>query len=1341
MSAVYPSYDMSDTPFTIIQSNQMEKLLEHLIHLYKHTPLFNSVFENFNVIVPSKVMGEWLKKQVAQACGISTLVTTEFWGRYYWTLMQRVLKTYAYAYENAQTKQILEVPEVAMLSKNVMQWRIFGFLSENYQQILANSQHALYPFVVGIIGENSKQNTIFETFLQQDIANQNADIHSLEQGFWQFSDEMANMLNRYISYREEWLLKWGENKAIDVKKMLSQKDKLQALTQHQSVEKLTSPDWLVEYYEQLEKAQRFLWINLFKDDFSYRKQLREQFWQAFYDNDPRIAKMCRAKLPKQIIIFTMQQLPPSEFEDLQRLSELVPITLLHFNPSEQFWADIVDKNWLIQQQMIDPSTVYLKEYGHTLLSRFGKQSREMFAMLANLSGNEYEKVEWFDDFYPNPQKTLLASLQNDILMLDEHKTKNKIQAMLKLNKAEQYQFVQQEQQKKKSGFLLNDLQFDTSLAVHICHSTVRQLEVLRGLLVGWLNYTDKPSDYQPVANERRLVSDILVLLPDIEAQRSVIEAIFPKGLGVDGFELPAKITGVVAKEVSQLWQAVTGYYTLLNQANARFNRVAVFDWLMLPKLYESFGLNFEQMRRACELLSEAGFVRGFDELHLKESLHAQDDDYRYTFAYALERLVAGLFMPNANAVHFGNFTNQYGDVEVIEPLKSVKMSDKSLILALCQIYETLHSKRNMAKKSQSVDDWLTEIESLMQLRFAVFNQSNAWLAIFSAQNDLKQYLTASQYIHTSFASQTQQLPLKLHFILQSIAQQIQKQQVSAEPTGMITFARIGAVRSLPYKLIVMLNLNLNDFPQRENKNRYNLMQAGMPKRGDRFREDDDLGAFLDAILCAKEACWLFYNGKSHTDTYEYLPANPVQELLDFLSHNANDNQLENAGEKLVKYLVTSHPALPFAKSYFEILPTSMDFSWQKSQIFPPAYQWFNLYDKLYNHQKSQATQTIKLWLKADLKQWITTWQHHQKQLNQTTKIEQMSLQKKYIHLTTILKSLQNPAKAFLTTQSLFVLKNDEELAEQETLQLNALGYYQLRNYLLKQALLGDKTQIFALNDVLPVGANRYHSFWQGVAKVEQDFVDFTTFLQTLNATELAKKSSLDFVNLLNFSNMFLENKLTIPQVLTQTQEQIVSVLAYVLDDTGKLSNPCDFVLTAKLPTSLTTSHWIDYHTTSGREKYQLQFWLSHLCWQVARQTTAEQAQVQDGFSLWHYQTKTIYFPAIDWQKAYTYLQDWLMLFNLMQTVLLVLPPATTLQYLFKRQENTETKPIQLIADWIKSDYTHKESVEKFEYVDWQVLIGDQKPSVIIRFIQTLGEWVYTSLKQNMIILQDKQNAK
>ena len=94
----------------IIQSNKTEILFDHLLALYCQPNPSRSVFEPFHVIVPSKVLGEWLKTQVADQTGISTLVTTEFWGRYFLGLMQRVLRTYERLTSETDVPRVPDVP-------------------------------------------------------------------------------------------------------------------------------------------------------------------------------------------------------------------------------------------------------------------------------------------------------------------------------------------------------------------------------------------------------------------------------------------------------------------------------------------------------------------------------------------------------------------------------------------------------------------------------------------------------------------------------------------------------------------------------------------------------------------------------------------------------------------------------------------------------------------------------------------------------------------------------------------------------------------------------------------------------------------------------------------------------------------------------------------------------------------------------------------------------------------------------------------------------------------------------------------------------------------------------
>lgn len=197
--------------FKIIQSHRTELLVEQLLAAYKSKN--QPVFEKFVVIVPSMVLGDWLDKSIASQAGISTLVTTTFWGQYQWTLMQDVLSRHnAYLLEQNPDAATLNVPEVAVLSPTVMQWRLFGYLTYYQEAIVADEKHPVYPLLASLIDEPQEE-------VQQDKAQQDARI-------WQLASDLARVFNRYLTHREDWLDLWSHDKPLTVEALIAEKDTL-----------------------------------------------------------------------------------------------------------------------------------------------------------------------------------------------------------------------------------------------------------------------------------------------------------------------------------------------------------------------------------------------------------------------------------------------------------------------------------------------------------------------------------------------------------------------------------------------------------------------------------------------------------------------------------------------------------------------------------------------------------------------------------------------------------------------------------------------------------------------------------------------------------------------------------------------------------------------------------------------------------------------------------------------------------------------------------------------------------------------------------------------------------
>ncbi|MBE0440997.1 MAG: exodeoxyribonuclease V subunit gamma [Psychrobacter sp.] len=1467
--------------FTIIQSHRTENLVDELLVQYQSKN--QSVFAPFIVIVPSMVLGDWLDKTIASRAGISTLVRTKFWGQYQWTLMQDVLSRHnTYLLQADHSAKTLNVPDVAVLSPTVMQWRLFGYLTYYQDAIIKDEKHAVYPLLSSLI-DAPKQNSQ-QVNGSQDKAQQDARI-------WQLASDLARVFNRYLTHREDWLAHWSDNKPLNIEEMLANKD---ALSLRFDKYARATPDWLVAHYAELEAAQRFLWLQLFADVHLHRVALEKTFWSALKGNKADE----RAQLPKVLRIFTIQQLPQTELDFLQQLSEYMDITLLHYNPSKLFWADIVDKSWLQRQQIINPESVFLRDYGHSLLSRLGKQSRDTFAMLANLSGNEQYQdtsdqnvlVEWQDNFNDTlsmginhkltdatnssdalngmqNSPSLLRRLQNDVLMLDETATQQTAAAKVSQVVSQQigledendlqatpwYEDAALENKRfEKERFWAMSSQ-DNSLSIHSCHSLQRQLEVLRIMIGRWLN------EPVPANEKKRHISDIVVLLPDVERHHALISSIFVSGKGQDGLTLPAKVTGVVDADIRQLWDAIIGFYKLLGSHSARFEAAEVLDWLMLPPLFESFGLTHEQMSRGCDLLVEAGFIRGFDEGHLKQTLDGNDYDYRFSFAQALDKLTLGLVMPEASLSDclYPISQDEWPSTALPErsiPLSQVSLNDAMIVEALCRIYAGLAARRSDYMQKMKAEDWLDQIESQVIHRyFGDVDQTRTMRAIYNAMNGFKSSLRANRHYKqysSGDSSSTEieqrlagveQLPLKLSFMLDSIEVELESQQVSAEPTGVITFGRFGALRNVPFNLVVMLNMNLSEFPAQDRDNRYDLMKAAIARRGDRVSEDDDNGAFLDALLCARSACWIFYNGQSLTDTHEHLPANPVSELLQFLQGEVQwqvnsletldlPNNIDSATDTLKRYLpklikqwlVTEHPALPFHKSLFETdiemdintamaadntadeqaenhtsdnhlaervdeLDAILSKAMRKTKLaqkkqFPPAPLWQAVFDTLTSRVSSEHAPLVGLPTKTQyeaIAQVLGTElgvlgqadaqtldvlaellaldgasdsRDSSKTGEATTALTQSLFDIHEIDVEGVLVyQVRHPAKAFLRNQKVHVVQGEEAMAPQEPLFLNNLTTYHIKEYLINSLAShattnntddkntadnsvdssvnnsADKnSQLLMYQSIIPAGVARQTTIPNQQQKLQQQCMEFKEQLVANGSADVA-----DHTNGL--------------QLLTPTTEHPVQIeLAAVLNHTD--INADSASLLKRLPTLVkikglvpvsasaemlagkayaeqSPKQWLNILPNSASSKHLLKFWLSHLYWQIARRTTADQVALNDGVSIWRFNKpssqikeydKVIAFKLnpIVYEDAIVEMIKWAIFSNLSGQVPITLLPGYALSYLgkcSKMEEGVIYWPKRAdFSDWLRPGF-HVESVYDTcsQHAIWQYVLRDQ----------------------------------
>ncbi|OTH00401.1 exodeoxyribonuclease V subunit gamma [Acinetobacter sp. ANC 4973] len=1002
----------------VIQSQRIDVLVHAMLTTVNKpaaTPF--QVLKTQHFIVPSHAVEAWLTQKLAEQKGISA--NTQFhhrirgfqWSAYQWVLVE-------------QKEQVRK----ANIPRIIIKWRIFQALKTfiQAQQNPLTPDHPLYSIVQRIYDSADR--------LEQGVEKQ-----LKKQGmlYW-VAEQVSRLFSHYMEYRghcqkncpanlcncpSNWLQAWGQNKQLPIEQMFFKTNtEISAFTLNQAHE--------------LEAWQRWLWQEVFHQDFEQMQSIDAMFWEIL--DHPETRQAALKKLPSQLVIFTLLDLPPMQLAFLRRLGQYIDIYILHYNPSQEYWADSVDPNWKarydvgVKERFIAKNpqasdadiTKFFQEFTlnfnaeqresrHLLLTRFGKQARDHFSLLSNLSSGE--DGIWADAFVDDYANHLLAKVQSDVLYLVE---------------PEQQQYVLDEQ--------------DDSIQIHVCHSSLRQLEVLKEQLIHWLAQGSK--------DEPRRPSDILVLSPSLSELEPLIRSVFAPPpserdliqqktgsshqLSRDSVYLPIKIAGVTQLDALNAWTAVLGRIELIQR---RFSIEDFADWLSLSATQQLYGLEVNAIERITELLIDAGFKRGLDAQHLQRSLSAGDDDYRFSFKFALDRLALGIAIPE-HTLFQGTLS-----------FAKVLPSDFELIAKLIQIYQDFDARRDWMTaheqgESVPVETWLKRLmQDITEFEDAGVESLSSVYKIIKKQERM---LTLASFYDEHDHHALRALSLPLPYLLAEINSTLETQLEHAEPTGQITFSQIGQIRPVPYKLIVMLGLDSGKFPNRSQHLPFDLMDLLKPQLGDRSRLEDDQGAFLDNLLLAQESLWLFYNGFDINDGEVRDPSTVLQELIQHLAFIVQSKQPDAAVNETVNIhgvdvaeqlqsLYHVHPLLPFDPVGFE-------------SVKPVRYQdqWFSVAGQIRHATGQRAA-------------WVNTPYQHLQQDVQVLDSHQW------------IQDVTFPARLYLKTLGVDNLRPEDLPAVQEPLLLDGLGRYAVRHFLQQHE---GEAKPELLMDQLPIGKLQ-HSSW------------------------------------------------------------------------------------------------------------------------------------------------------------------------------------------------------------------------------------------------------------------------
>lgn len=525
---------------------------------------------------------------------------------------------------------------------------------------------------------------------------------------------------------------------------------------------------------------------------------------------------------------------------------------------------------------------------------------------------------------------------------------------------------------------------DGSVRISICHSPLRECQVLHDQLL------------QALAEDPTLApEDILVIVPEISRYAPGIEAVFRRDANASRPFIPWNLSDITVVDEHPL---VRTFFQLLALPMSRFTFSEVLSVVEVPRVASTWGLDGEAQEELHALLRAAQVRWGLHPQHktfLQLPPVAQN-----TWAHALERLLAAYALgddalwqgiapqPGATgnrALALGRFMNLLEVLEYWSRELQRSRSASQWQLALNRLLDQLFgSSAEEEDRVQQIRDELAELQAQAGEQLL----SNALLSLYLEER------LSTRTVHNRFFS------------------------------GGVSFCGMRPMRSLPFRVICVLGMNDTAFPRRDSAPAFDAM-AAQPRAGDPRKADEDRYLLLETLLCARQALYVSYTGRSLNDNSVCQPSVLLREMLDFI--DSHYRPADASGGTMSQRITRVQPMQAFSWRHFHHDgPTG---------AVPGHDAWWC--------QVAQALQTHGHTTEVAAPAWPTASLDAAQDLGGT------------IELTRLIRFLEHPVKAFFNMGLRVYLQDGEQAEDEEVFALTGLASWKVGQALVEHWLLGD----------------------------------------------------------------------------------------------------------------------------------------------------------------------------------------------------------------------------------------------------------------------------------------------
>ncbi len=541
-------------------------------------------------------------------------------------------------------------------------------------------------------------------------------------------------------------------------------------------------------------------------------------------------------LPGRLSVFGPSRLPVAQREVIDALATSREVHLWLPHPSAALWAAIAaDPSMGTVRRRADRTAAAAR---HPLLASLGRESREMQLALRD------PYVDHPIDpgpATPHLGATLLERLQADITA-DRSPSPAPVAAD------------------------------DRSVQVHACHGPVRQVEVLREVIVGLLQ---RDRTLEP--------RDVLVMCPDIEQYAPLIAAGFGLsevvGQGHPAHGLRVRLADRALRQTNPLLAATL---RLADLAGGRSTASEVLDLAAFPPVRRRFGFTDANLETISDWVVQSGVRWAADAEHRAD--FGLEGLPQNTWRTGIDRILLGVAMAEQDRNWMG----------LALPLDDVGSSEIELAGRLAEFLDRLTTATDRLTGEQSLAEWLARLLDAVESLTEVAGD-DAW-----QRTELRRQLATIGADAGTDAESTVLGPSDVRAMLR--ARLAGRPTRSNFRTGTLTVCTMVPMRSVPHRVVCLLGLDDGVFPRGAGVDGDDIL-ARDPVVGERDPRAEDRQLLLDAVMAATEHLVITYTGADDRTGARRPPSVPLGEVLGVLELST--------GRPLGDPVLITHPLQPF----------------------------------------------------------------------------------------------------------------------------------------------------------------------------------------------------------------------------------------------------------------------------------------------------------------------------------------------------------------------------------------------------------------------------------------------